>query len=75
VREWKAQLTNDFENLVFAAHPAIKNIRDELYASGAVYASLSGSGSCVFGIFNNDTEFRSDQISGEHKVYLLKHNR
>lgn len=49
---WKDELTNDFENPVFKAHPQIREIKEELYQQGAIYASMSGSGSTVFGIFN-----------------------
>ncbi len=54
VPTWKGELINDFEKPVFKKYPGIKKIKDELYANGAVYASLSGSGSTVYGIFNND---------------------
>ena len=55
VSAWRAGLKNDFENAVSAAHPEIKVIKDELYAHGAIYAAMSGSGSTVFGIFNKGT--------------------
>lgn len=42
---------NDFEESVFPQFPAIGAIKEELYRQGAVYASMSGSGSSVFGIF------------------------
>lgn len=51
VAEWKNRLVNDFESPVFAAHPEIAAIRDQLYAQGAEYAAMSGTGSTVFGIF------------------------
>lgn len=51
VNEWKELLTNDFEASVFPQYPIIKNIKELLYQNGAVYASMSGSGSSVFGIF------------------------
>lgn len=50
---WKDQLKNDFEPHVFKAHPEINNIKQYLYEQGAVYASMSGSGSSVFGIFDD----------------------
>ena len=48
---WKTQLVNDFELPVFEHYPEIKEIKNQLYRHGALYASLSGSGSTVFGIF------------------------
>jgi 4-diphosphocytidyl-2-C-methyl-D-erythritol kinase len=51
VDTWKNKLINDFERIVFEAHPALKKIKMHLYEQGALYASLSGSGSSVFGIF------------------------
>ncbi len=51
VASWKGRLTNDFEAPVFTKHPEIAVIRDRLYNAGAKYASMSGSGSAVFGIF------------------------
>lgn len=54
VGEWKDLLANDFEETVFALYPELKELKEQLYAEGAVYAAMSGSGSAVFGIFNND---------------------
>jgi 4-diphosphocytidyl-2-C-methyl-D-erythritol kinase len=53
VEEWKEKISNDFEKPVIEKSPEIAAIRDELYKAGAVYASMSGSGSAVFGIFKN----------------------
>ena len=51
VAEWKDILINDFEASVFPQHPVIGEIKEELYHQGAIYASMSGSGSSVFGLF------------------------
>lgn len=51
VEEWRGLLTNDFEEGIFALHPAIAGIKEQLYARGAAYAAMSGSGSSVFGLF------------------------
>jgi 4-diphosphocytidyl-2-C-methyl-D-erythritol kinase len=48
---WKAELRNDFEASVFGRHPEIQELKKALLGQGAVYASLSGSGSAVFGVF------------------------
>ena len=52
INEWPQYLVNDFEKTVFSKHPAIASIKEKLYQIGAVYASMSGSGSTVFGIFH-----------------------
>lgn len=51
--EWKNSMKNDFEESIFKIQPAIKKLKDEMYDAGATYASMSGSGSSVFGIFEN----------------------
>lgn len=53
VAEWQGVVTNDFEPHIFAAHPAIRGAREQLLAAGALYASMSGSGSAVFGLFDS----------------------
>ncbi len=56
VETWKENLINDFETSVFALHPEIADIKQRLYDLGATYASMSGSGSSVFGLFRKKTE-------------------
>ncbi|MDH8701121.1 4-diphosphocytidyl-2-C-methyl-D-erythritol kinase [Dysgonomonadaceae bacterium PH5-43] len=56
VETWKYDLFNDFEISVFAKYPKIQEIKDSLYSKGAVYASMTGSGSSVFGLFNKEVE-------------------
>lgn len=50
---WKQDLHNDFETTVFAKYPTLAGIKDQLYARGAVYAAMSGSGSAFFGIYKD----------------------
>lgn len=52
--QWKQFIKNDFETPVLAAYPDLAEIKDRLYNSGAVYASLSGSGSTMYGIYQKD---------------------
>lgn len=54
--EWQASVTNDFEASVFAAHPAIRAVKHRLLEAGALYASMSGSGSAVFGLFEGPAD-------------------
>jgi len=51
VEEWDGLLVNDFEETVFARHPELAAIKRSLYDSGAVYASMSGSGSALFALY------------------------
>ncbi|OQX78916.1 MAG: 4-(cytidine 5'-diphospho)-2-C-methyl-D-erythritol kinase [Bacteroidetes bacterium 4484_249] len=53
VESWKENLFNDFEGPVFSRFPEIKKIKEDLYRLGAVYASMTGSGAAVYGIFSN----------------------
>jgi len=52
VESWVNIIHNDFEDVVFEAHPSLKKIKDKLYEAGALFASMTGSGSTIFGIFN-----------------------
>ncbi len=51
VSTWRHLLVNDFEERVFAKHPQLAAAKENLYAQGALYAAMSGSGSALFGIF------------------------
>ena len=63
ITAWKDFMINDFEQSVFTKHPIIGQIKETLYQAGAVYASMSGSGSSVFGLFENPTRLK-EQFSG-----------
>ena len=56
---WKSELINDFEAPVFKAHPSLEAFKNNLYSQGAIYASMSGSGSSLFGIFPKGTKIES----------------
>ncbi len=60
IEQWKDWLKNDFEEIVFAEHPEIKTIKEKLYQQGAVYASMSGSGSTVYGLFEKNAPIKSN---------------
>ncbi|MDB5221486.1 MAG: 4-(cytidine 5-diphospho)-2-C-methyl-D-erythritol kinase [Chitinophagaceae bacterium] len=58
---WKDKLQNDFEVPVFAEYPEIEKLKNDLYMQGALYASMSGSGSTIFGIFSKEANIQSTQ--------------
>ncbi len=53
---WRDGVGNDFEKHIFALHPILGDIKERLYAMGAVYASMSGSGSALYGLFDTPPE-------------------
>ncbi len=55
VEQWQDRLVNDFESSIFPLAPEIKKVKETLLTSGAVYASMSGSGSAVFGLFRDES--------------------
>lgn len=59
ISEWKQWMVNDFESSVFSKHPEIESIKNLLYRKGAIYAAMSGSGSSVFGLFEEATHLKS----------------
>ncbi|MEO7531456.1 MAG: 4-(cytidine 5'-diphospho)-2-C-methyl-D-erythritol kinase [Sediminibacterium sp.] len=70
VAQWKELLVNDFEKTVSAEYPNIANIKHEMYLKGAVYASMTGSGSTVFGLFYRDKN-PSLNLQSTWKAYYI----
>lgn len=68
ISEWKHILKNVFEIPVFSKHPELKNIKENLYEEGALYASMSGSGSTMFGIFDKCPVVNSER----ERAFLIK---
>ena len=56
IAEWRDTISNDFEKGIFALHPELNDIKEKLYALGARYAAMSGSGSALYGIFDEPVE-------------------
>jgi 4-diphosphocytidyl-2-C-methyl-D-erythritol kinase len=56
IETWKYQLQNDFEKIVFKQYRESVDIKDTLYKMGAIYSSMSGSGSTVYGIFRKEQQ-------------------
>ncbi len=63
---WLEAMVNDFEASVFPQHPELKAIKERLYAHGALYAAMSGSGSSLFGIFAPDAVLPAEEDFGPH---------
>ncbi|MFN6013368.1 MAG: 4-(cytidine 5'-diphospho)-2-C-methyl-D-erythritol kinase [Flavobacteriales bacterium] len=62
LNSWKGVLKNDFETTVFRRYPALKFLKDQLYAEGAIYAAMSGSGSTIFGIYQDEPAASFEQF-------------
>lgn len=62
LQEWKHVLKNDFETSVFQSHSIIRKCKEELYAAGAIYACMSGSGSSVFGLFEKPFDYKGNDL-------------
>ncbi|MBL7883228.1 MAG: 4-(cytidine 5'-diphospho)-2-C-methyl-D-erythritol kinase, partial [Bacteroidia bacterium] len=60
IEKWEGIVKNDFEKSIFIQYPELEKIKNKLYSLGAVYASMSGSGSTVYGIFKNQTALQSE---------------
>jgi len=59
IRTWRQHLKNDFETAVFKKYPELEQIKNKLYDKGALYASMSGSGSAIYGIFEKKVDLKS----------------
>jgi 4-diphosphocytidyl-2C-methyl-D-erythritol 2-phosphate synthase len=66
VGKWKKLIKNDFENYAFKLYPVISDMKKAMYRSGAIYSSMSGSGSSVFGIFE-----AKPRIPSKLKEYVI----
>ena len=64
VASWGPLLTNDFEDLVMGEYPEVRQLRDRLLEMGALYASMSGSGPTVFGLFKDEPIVQPDDFKG-----------
>ncbi len=58
ISTWQESITNDFETSIFAAHPVLNTIKQQLYVHGALYAAMSGSGATVYGLFEKEVNLQ-----------------
>ncbi|HEY5392096.1 MAG TPA: 4-(cytidine 5'-diphospho)-2-C-methyl-D-erythritol kinase, partial [Hanamia sp.] len=54
IQTWKNELTNDFEMIAFSKYPSLQKIKESMYDANAIYSSMTGTGSTIFGLFNAD---------------------
>lgn len=71
LKEWKTHLTNDFEKSLFPIYPELERIKTKLYDNGAIYASMTGSGSTIFGIFTDLRDAATTKIDSAKFMKLV----
>lgn len=71
IQNWKHMLVNDFEAAVIQSHPIIGALKNDLYEQGAIYASMSGSGSSIFGIFEKDKQYQKSERTRNIKIDII----
>lgn len=71
VNDWKHNVINDFEEPVFREYPQLSEIRTRLYDAGATYAAMTGTGSCIYGLFRKNEPVPQLELEPENKVYYL----
>ncbi len=72
IESWKVTLKNDFEPSVFSSYPELSVIKQKMYDNGAIYASMSGSGSSIFGIFDNaNMAEMAKSVFSEMNAYVI----
>jgi len=70
IDQWRDMINNDFELPVFTQHPELADIKGQLYAEGAIYASMSGSGSAIYGIFPENKKATITSTVAFREYYL-----
>ncbi|RYD55341.1 MAG: 4-(cytidine 5'-diphospho)-2-C-methyl-D-erythritol kinase [Sphingobacteriales bacterium] len=70
VVEWRDQISNDFEAAVFSQHPQLADIKQQLYNQGAIYASMSGSGSAIYGLFSKGHQATIQSDTAFERFYV-----
>lgn len=70
VGTWAGRMVNDFEESIFSAHPLLSEIKQKLYHHGAAYASMSGSGSTLFGLFRSRPN--CEELFSDHFTFVCQ---
>lgn len=71
IETWRDELKNDFEVSAFSLYPQLAEIKKYLYESGALYASMTGSGSAMFGIFSRPLKNNNSLFCQGNNNYFL----
>lgn len=72
IEEWRNRVVNDFETSVFPIHPMLASDKETLYRQGALYASMSGSGSALFGIFKEAPAHPEEWFPADYEVRCFR---
>lgn len=72
VNRWKGNIVNHFEEFVFEKYPEVGELKKLLYAEGAVFALMSGSGSAVYGLFHSEKKGIEDRLPKNYQVHRQK---
>ncbi|MBR1620802.1 MAG: 4-(cytidine 5'-diphospho)-2-C-methyl-D-erythritol kinase [Prevotella sp.] len=71
ISTWNKLLTNDFEKSIFERYPRLSFIKNELYKQGAIFSQMSGSGSTIYGIFNEKPSKKIESLFNDDFVTVL----
>jgi len=66
---WKDTVRNDFETALFPRYPVLAQIKDYMYNQGAIYASMTGSGSAIFGLFREDVSVKEWAFPAAYQMW------
>jgi 4-diphosphocytidyl-2-C-methyl-D-erythritol kinase len=69
IKNWKTDLTNDFEKNIFMQYPELNKIKNNFYTHGALYASMSGSGSTMYSVFKSDIDLKEFNFPTEYLIW------
>ncbi|MCC2547985.1 4-(cytidine 5'-diphospho)-2-C-methyl-D-erythritol kinase [Hymenobacter sp. BT175] len=72
LENWRETVSNDFEDALTPYYPVLGQLKEQLYAAGAAYASLSGSGSAVYGLFPGLDQPPTLELPAEYVVWSGK---
>lgn len=71
IETWKSELINDFEDSIFEAHPLLSDLKKYCYQQGAIYASMSGSGSSIYGLFPKGTHLEKPAFYNALRIDMI----